>query len=59
MILTKPLVFALPQSPAAVHGHVDFMPKSSSKLCVEHKFKWAFTLIEVSVVITIAILPPY
>lgn len=51
MMTTKPLVFVLPQSPPAVHGHVDFMPKSSCKLCVGHKFKWAFTLVEMLVVI--------
>jgi hypothetical protein len=55
MMRTKPLVFMLPQSPAVMHDHVDFMPKSSCKLCVGHKVKWAFTLIGPLVVITIAI----
>jgi hypothetical protein len=57
MMPTKPLIFVLPQSPPAVHDHVDFMPKSSCKPCVRHKFNWVFTLIERLVVIAIAILP--
>jgi prepilin-type N-terminal cleavage/methylation domain-containing protein/prepilin-type processing-associated H-X9-DG protein len=53
MMAQKPLVFMLPQSPAVMSSHVDFMPKPSCKLHPGRKVNRAFTLIELLVVIAI------